>query len=51
LAAEIKRVKGFDTQTVKGARGAFEVFRDGQLVFSKLQTGRFPDPQEILDLL
>jgi selT/selW/selH-like putative selenoprotein len=27
---------------VKGARGSFEVFKDGALVFSKLATGLFP---------
>jgi len=33
--------------TVPGARGAFEVHVDGRLVFSKLQHGRFPKPDEI----
>ena len=28
--------------------GAFEVFADGQLVFSKLATGRMPNMQELL---
>ena len=30
-----------------GARGAFEVFCDGKLLFSKLQLGRFPTDEEI----
>jgi selT/selW/selH-like putative selenoprotein len=34
-------------QTVPGARGAFEVRIEGTLVFSKLQQGRFPEPDEI----
>jgi selT/selW/selH-like putative selenoprotein len=42
LAAEIKKAKGVDAQVVSGARGAFEVYKDGQLVFSKLALGRFP---------
>ena len=48
LAAKIKAAKGPDTRTelVKGARGAFEVFKDGALVFSKLATGQFPDSEE-----
>ena len=36
-----------DVEIKPGARGAFEVFRDGQLLFSKLQLGRFPEDQEI----
>lgn len=31
-----------------GARGAFEVSVDGRSVFSKLTTGRFPEPAEIV---
>ena len=44
MAASIKAAKGPDARTelVKGARGAFEVFKDGTLVFSKLATGQFP---------
>jgi selT/selW/selH-like putative selenoprotein len=33
---------------IKGSGGVFEVVLDGQLLFSKKATGRFPDPQEIL---
>jgi selT/selW/selH-like putative selenoprotein len=42
LAAEIKKTLGIDAQLVEGGRGAFEVFRDGTLVYSKLQRGFFP---------
>jgi len=42
LAAKIKQDKGLDAQLVPGARGSFEVFKDGQRVFSKLDLGRFP---------
>ncbi len=31
--------------------GCFEVTIDGNLVYSKLQTGEFPDEQAILDLV
>ena len=34
-------------EVVSGARGAFEVFRDGKLLFSKKQLGRFPTDEEI----
>lgn len=33
---------------VVGARGAFEVIVGGRTVFSKLATGRFPTPEEVL---
>jgi selT/selW/selH-like putative selenoprotein len=36
---------------VPSSGGAFEVSRDGQLVFSKLDRGRFPGYQEIPELL
>lgn len=35
-------------QLIPGARGAFEVRVDGDLVFSKLEKGRFPETDEIL---
>ena len=28
--------------------GAFEVFLDGEQIFSKHESGRFPEPEEIL---
>lgn len=35
----------------RGDRGAFEVLADGELVFSKLATGRFPERGEIVAAL
>ncbi|QDU83197.1 Rdx family protein [Planctomycetes bacterium Pla163] len=37
----------FTFDVVKGDNGAFEVSRDGQLIFSKLREKRFPAYQEI----
>lgn len=54
MAARIKATKGPDAETelVKGARGAFEVFKDGTLLFSKLATGQFPSSEdEVVKLL
>jgi selT/selW/selH-like putative selenoprotein len=53
LAAEIRSKKGIeDIAVVPGARGAFEIFKDGARVFSKLDLGRFPTSEsEILALL
>ncbi|MBU1701247.1 MAG: Rdx family protein [Candidatus Eisenbacteria bacterium] len=36
---------------IESGGGAFEVAVDNKLIFSKLQKGRFPEDQEILDLL
>jgi selT/selW/selH-like putative selenoprotein len=36
---------------VKGSGGQFEVVLDGALLFSKKKEGRFPENQEILDLI
>jgi selT/selW/selH-like putative selenoprotein len=40
-----------DSELVPGARGSFEVFKDGRLVYSKLSTGKFPLDQEVLTAL
>jgi selT/selW/selH-like putative selenoprotein len=35
----------------KGASGAFEVRLDGELIFSKRESGRFPDSGEVEEAL
>jgi selenoprotein W-related protein len=35
---------------IESAGGAFEIRVDGDLIYSKLETGRHPDPPEILNL-
>lgn len=34
-----------------GGRGQFDVFVDDKLIYSKHQSGRFPEPREVLDQL
>ena len=46
--AEIKRQRTIDAHLIKGSGGQFEIVLDGQLIYSKKQTGRFPEPSEIL---
>jgi len=51
LAAKIlvkykQRLQGLELQPSSG--GCFELTVDDQLLYSKLQTGRFPDEQAIL---
>jgi selenoprotein W-related protein len=36
---------------IEGRGGVFDVVVDGRLVYSKQKTGRFPEHQEILDLI
>ena len=29
-------------------KGKFEIFKDGELIYSKLETGEFPEPEDII---
>jgi len=40
-----------DLKLIPSGGGCFEVTVDGELVYSKLQTKRFPDEQQILDVV
>jgi selenoprotein W-related protein len=49
LKAEIeKAVPNARVELIEGSGGVFEVKRDGRSIYSKKQTGRFPEPDEIL---
>jgi selT/selW/selH-like putative selenoprotein len=43
--------EGFDAEAEPGTKGQFDVLADGQLVFSKHEARRFPQPGEILTAL
>lgn len=49
LTALKQRIKNLNLIPSKG--GCFELSADGDLLYSKLQTGQFPDEQAILDQL
>ncbi len=54
MAAELKRAfpdRISEIKMIKGRGGVFEVRIDEQLIFSKKELGRFPDPGEIVDIL
>jgi len=51
LAAKIREEFGVEPQLVKGDNGVFDVVADERLVFSKHQTGRFPEEEEVLQAL
>jgi selenoprotein W-related protein len=40
-----------EAKLVPGSNGIFDVLVDQKLVFSKFQTGRFPEPGEVLQEL
>jgi selenoprotein W-related protein len=47
----LKSKLGLEAELVKKSGGIFEVYKDGHLIFSKVQLGRFPQPGEVLKLL
>jgi selT/selW/selH-like putative selenoprotein len=42
---------GIQAQDIPGGKGQFDVLRDGELIFSKHESGRFPEHDEILAAL
>jgi selenoprotein W-related protein len=46
--AAIQEARGVEAKLVRGKNGVFDVVVDGKLIYSKHETGRFPDPEEIL---
>jgi len=51
LAADINKLLDYPTEIHQSAGGVFEVEVDGNLIFSKKQSGRFPKEGEVLDIL
>jgi len=44
---EIKKTLNVNTKLIPGSKGNFDVVADGRLLFSRSETGRFPEPGEI----
>ncbi len=51
MAASIKDALDLDAEVRVGSRGQFDVVADGDLVFSKQESQRFPEPAEIISAL
>lgn len=51
MAEALKEKFSIEPTLTPGAGGVFDVIKDGQLVFSKHQSGRFPDHAEIFEKL
>jgi predicted Rdx family selenoprotein len=45
------RARGIEAEDIPGEKSQFDVVRDGELVFSKQQQGRFPENDEVVALL
>lgn len=49
LKGKYKELK--DVELIPSSGGAFEVILDGELIYSKLKTGRFPEDKELTDVI
>ena len=51
MAAELKERYGVDARLKPGHKGIFDVLVDGELIYSKYETHRFPRPNEVGDAI
>lgn len=51
MAAAIKKSHGVEAKLIEGAGGIFDVKADGKLIYSKHETGQFPEESEVIRLL
>lgn len=51
MAAELNEAFGVKATLIPGSGGIFEVKRDGELVYTKAETGRFPKAGEVTGIL
>ena len=51
MSAEINHAVDGGVALIPGSGGVFDVKKDGELIFSKHELGRFPGKDEIVSLL
>ena len=51
MAARFKTQFGADARLIEGGGGIFDVIVDEKLVYSKHQTGEFPDEDQLIGAL
>ena len=51
MAAKIKESLGVEPRLIPEGRGIFDVVVDGNLMYSKFETGTFPDNDQLVGLL
>ena len=44
----MKEELGIESELIRGGNGIFDVVADGARVYSKHETGRFPDADEVI---
>ncbi len=49
MADAIKKEFDVTAEMIKGSGGIFDVRLDGKLIYSKKETGRFPEHAEVLN--
>jgi len=47
----VLNANGIDASIKSGENSQFDVVRDGDVIYSKQREGRFPEEDEILDLI
>ncbi|MBP18298.1 MAG: hypothetical protein CMQ21_05345 [Gammaproteobacteria bacterium] len=51
MAAELKSSFDVDATLFAEGKGIFDVVVDGDLLYSKYETGRFPNPDEVSKII
>lgn len=51
MGDELKKNLGADIELVAGSNGVFDISMDGTMIFSKFEKKRFPQPDEIIELI
>ena len=51
MAVKIKESLGVEPRLIPAGRGIFDVEVDGKLIYSKFETGTFPDNDQLVGLL
>jgi predicted Rdx family selenoprotein len=51
VAAELNKIAGVEIQLIEGKGGIFDIKKDGKIIYSKKETGRFPKAGEVTALL
>jgi len=47
----LKKNLGAEIELIAGANGIFDINVDGRMIFSKSEQGRFPQSEEIINLI
>jgi len=51
LAADLKKALGVDAELIAGSGGVFDVEVDGALLYSRHETGVFPDGNALVETI